>query len=132
MKGGRRDLPGSLGHVTGAGTGCGNEARAGQERCTNGDINERGDAVQIKLEVRAGMFNLIVHHTGEAWDGLLNVNLGAAVRLSDVSKASGHHSVPAVNTAAVPAPVAVVLVEIHGFATYLLRYAFIGAGWGSA
>ena len=61
-------LLGSLGQVTGAGTGCGNVARAGRERSDKG-----GDAVfDHTHKVHAGMFNLIVHHTGEAWDGLLN------------------------------------------------------------
>ena len=59
------DLLGPLGHVTGA--GCGNEARARREQGDNGDIYERGDAVLIKHNAHAGMFNLIVHHTGEAW-----------------------------------------------------------------
>ena len=70
------------------------------------------------------MFKLVVHHTGEAWDGLLNVNFLAAVRLNDVGKAPGHCGVPAVNATAVPAPVAMALVGIHGFATYLPRCAF--------
>ena len=74
------------------------------------------------------MFNLIVHQTGKASVGLLNVNLGAAVRLNDISKALGNCSVPAVNTAAVLAPVAMVLMDTNGFATYLSRCAFVGAG----
>ena len=63
-------------------------------------MGERGDAVLIKHK-----------------DGLLNVNLGAAVRVNDIGKAAGHCGVPAVNTAASRAPVALVFVGIHGFAT---------------
>ena len=61
------DLLCSLGHVTRSGTGCGNAAWAGRERGDNGDINVRGDAVSTKHEVHAGMFDLMVHHTGDTW-----------------------------------------------------------------
>ena len=50
------DLLGSLGHVTGAGFGCGNQARAGRVRGDNGDTYERGGAVLIKHKVDAGVF----------------------------------------------------------------------------
>ena len=91
---------------------------------------KRGDAVLIKHKVHAGMFNLAIHHTGEVWDGLLDVNLGGAVRVND-RKAPSHCGVPAVDTTAVPAPAAVVLVSVHGLATHQPR-TFVGAGWGNA
>ena len=40
--------------------------RLGENGVTNGDINERGDAVLIKHKVHEGVFNLVVHHTGVA------------------------------------------------------------------
>ena len=81
----------------------------------------------------AGVFNLVVHHTGEARNGLLKKKkMGAAVRLNDISKASGHCGVPAVNTTAVPAPTAMVLVGAHKLPTYLPRCAFVRAGCGGA
>ena len=98
------DLLGPLGHVTRAGTACSNEAWAGRERDNSGDICVRGGAVLIKRKVQAGMLDLVAHHTGEAWHGLLSVFHGVTLRLNDISKASGHCSVPAINTAAVPTP----------------------------
>ena len=76
------DLLGSLGHVTGAGAGCSDEARAGRERGDSGDIYVRGDAVLMKHKVHAGMVDPTVHHIGGAWDGLLDVHLGATARLN--------------------------------------------------
>ena len=78
----------------------------------------RGEAVFIEDRVRAGMFVLSVHHTGEGRNGQLNEYLGAAMRVDDISKASGHCGMPAINVA-VLTPIAVVLLGIHGFATYL-------------
>ena len=83
------DLLGSVGHVTRSGTGCGKDAWAGREWGDSGDIYERGDVILIKHQVRAGMFDLIVHLTGEIRDGLLNLYLGATARLNDINKAPG-------------------------------------------
>ena len=44
----------------------------------------------IKHKVHAGVINLLVHHAGEAWNGVFNVNLGAIVRLDDVGEAPSH------------------------------------------
>ena len=99
----------------------------------------------MKHDVHAGMFNLAVHDTGEVWNGLLNVNLGATVRLNVIGKAPGHCGVPAVNTTAVPASTAMAMVGIHRLATAMAmvgihrlatcqpRCAFVGAeGLGAA
>ena len=67
------------------------------------------------------MFDLIVYHAGAAWDGLLNVYLGAPVFLNDVGKAPGHCGV-VVNAAAVPASMAMVLVRVHWLGTCQLRW----------
>ena len=64
------------------------------------------------------MFDLIVHHTGQAWDGL---------RSEDISKASGHCSTPAIDASAVPTSVAMVLFGVHWFVADEARCAFIGA-----
>ena len=90
------DLLGSLGHVTGLGTGCGDEAGAGRDWSDYGDISEHGSADVIKHRVHAG------------------VNLGAVVRLNDVGKAPGRCGLPAVNTAAAQASIAMGLVGVHG------------------
>ena len=45
----------------------------------NGDIKVRGSAVLIKDEIHACVFNLVIHHTSEGWDGLLDMHLGAVV-----------------------------------------------------
>ena len=86
---------------------------------TKRDINERGDAVLIEHEV--GVFNLVVHHTGEAWNGLLNVHFGAVVRLDDAGKAPSHCGVPAVNAAAVPASAPTGLAHMSPVARLLGR-----------
>ena len=103
------DLLSSLDHVTWAGAACCNECWAAREWKHNGDIHVRGGFVLIKNEKHACMFDLAIHHTGETWGGMLNVYLGATVRLN-ISKASDHCGMLAINTAAVPTPIAVVLV----------------------
>ena len=75
----------------------------------------------IKHEAHAGVFNLVVHNSGEAWNGLLNVYLGAAVRLDDVGKASGQCGMPAVDASNRTYTLATVLVSICRFGTYQLR-----------
>ena len=47
----------------------------------NGDVNKRSGAVLIKHKVLAGVCIPVVHNSGEAWNCLLNANLGGAVRV---------------------------------------------------
>ena len=84
----------------------------------SGDIDSRGGTVLIKDKIHACVFDLIFHHTSQGRDGLLDVQLGAPVCVDDISKASCNCGMPAIDAAAVPTPIAVVLLSSHRLATY--------------
>ena len=65
---------------------------------------------------------LVKHKSRVAWNGLLNVNLCAAVRLNDVGC-----GMLAVDAPTVPAAVTMVLVSIHRFGTNQSRHACVVA-----
>ena len=64
----------------------------------NGDIDSRGGTVLIKDKIHARVFDLIFHNTSEGRDGLLHVQLGAAVCVDHIRKASCNCGMPAIDT----------------------------------
>ena len=97
-----------------------------KERGDIGDIYERGDAVVDQTQGPCGHVQPYCspHGRGLGWFAQCKpwCRCASESHQQDVG-------VPAVNTAAVPAPAQVVLVGIHGLPTNLPRCAFIGAGW---
>ena len=108
-----------LGHVAWAGA-------AGEWR-HNGDIKVRGGAILMKSEIHACVFDRAIHHTREGWNGLFDVHLGATVRLYQISKAPGRCGMPTIDTTAVAAPGAMVLLRVNRFAADLTRCTLVEA-----
>ena len=108
------------------------EGWAAGEWRDNGDIEVRGGTILTKDEIHACVFDLAIHRTSKGCNGLLDVHLGAIVRVYHIGTASSHCGMLAIDTTAVSAPRTAVLLSIHGFATDLPRCAFVGAWHNNA
>ena len=72
-------LVSSLGHVTWAGAAAAMRARLLEKGRHNGNIEVRGGDMAIEDEIHTCMFKLVILHTSEGWNRLLDVLLGAIV-----------------------------------------------------